>query len=373
MKIADFKLERYFAKHEFKAKYLLSSSDCETITLKELFDLEPGARQKLDEVSLGYSDTFGVLELRQQIANLYKTIKPEEVLAHTGAQEPILNLMLGLLKPTDHVVCVFPAYQSSYSVAQAIGCEVSFWKANRQNKWNYDLEEFAKLLKPNTKLVVINFPHNPTGAILSLADFKALIEMLKEREIYLLSDEIYKDLGLNPSLELPAACDLYDKAISLSGTAKSYGLAGLRVGWIATHDKDVYQKLCTQKDYTTICNSIVTETLATIALKHREVLWKKNREIVLQNIEIFKSFISKYSELLDWHPPQGGTITLVWSKTPKLNITALAQHLLDTQNVMILPGQNFDVDAQHFRLGLGRKNFADVLARFEAGLKSYLS
>ncbi len=366
-KFEDFKLERYFAAHEFSAKHLLSCSDAESIRLRELLDFEPGSREALEERWLGYSDSQGLPELRREIAGLYASISPDQVLAHTGAQEPILNLFMSVLSPGDHVITHFPGYQSGFSIPRALGCELSPWSARESNEWLLDLDELRGLIRPETKLVVLNCPHNPTGRIMPKSDFAELIALLRERGILLLSDEVYRGLELDDADRLPTGADAYENGISLGVMSKAYGLAGLRVGWVATRNPEVLHAMAKQKDYTTICNPGITEWLAALALRNGEKLLTRNREILGANIRSFESFLARRGDLFDWVPPQGGTMGFAWRRDGK-SMEPLARKLLTERELMLISGKYFDTDEKFFRLGLGRRNFPEVLASFEAGI-----
>ncbi len=367
MPFEDFKLERFFAKHEFTAKHLISCSDSESIHLSELLDFEPGSREKLEELWLGYSDSRGIPQLRSEIRKLYTTVEDADILAHTGAQEPILNLFMSLIGPGDHVVTHFPGYQSSYSVPRNLGAEVSLWRAKPEAGWRLDLEELKTLLRPNTRLVVVNFPHNPSGYVMPEVEFRALIELLRERGILLLSDEVYRGLEARSTDRLPAAVDLYENAISLGVMSKAYGLAGLRVGWIATKNRKVMAAMEKQKDYTTICNPIVTEWLAALALRHSGRLMDRNRGIVATNEAAFAGFLNRNPDSFRWVPPTGGTMAFPW-RADGASMEPFAKRLLEREGLMLITGKYFDSDEKFFRIGLGRKNFPEVLAILEKNL-----
>ena len=267
MQIAPFELERYFARYEFSTEYLLCSSDCESMTVRELLALEPGAADEFGAQWLGYTESTGGTDLRQAICKLYETVQPEEVLVHTGAEEAIFLFMHAVLQPGDHIVVHWPCYQSLIEVARSIGCEVSRWIAREENGWGLDLEELRALLRPNTKAIVINTPHNPTGYLMSQEHFEAVSAIAREHDAILFSDEVYRESEYDARDRLPAACDLGEHTISLGVTSKTYGLAGLRIGWIATHNRELYDRMAGLKDYTTICNSAPSEFLASVALR----------------------------------------------------------------------------------------------------------
>ncbi len=243
MKLPAFKLERFFAKYEFTAPYLLSSSDCEAMTVEELLNLEPDAAQKFHQTWLGYTETKGSPELRQVVAQTYQTIESEDILIHAGAEEAIFIFMNIALQPEDHLIVHFPCYQSHSSIAQSIGCEVDWWMSCEADNWELDLDWLRGTIQPNTKAIAINCPHNPTGYVMSRAKLEELVAICRQHNLLLFSDEVYRLLEYRDQDTLSAACDLSENAISLGVMSKTYGLAGLQIGWIATHNQELYQAM----------------------------------------------------------------------------------------------------------------------------------
>ena len=190
MKLPPFKLERYFAKYEFNTEYLLCSSDCEAMSIADLLAYEEGASEKFQNVWLGYTESQGSPSLRNEIVNIYENIQPEEILVHTGAEEAIYLFMHAALTEGDHVIVHTPCYQSLFEIAISIGCDVTSWQAREENNWALDLDELKGLVRPNTKVIVINTPHNPTGYLMSRADFDSINQLVKENDILLFVDEV---------------------------------------------------------------------------------------------------------------------------------------------------------------------------------------
>ena len=255
MKIRPFQIERFFARYEFTAPYLLSSSDCEALSIQELLSLEEGAAEQFQHHWLGYTESQGSPALRRAIAALYQSIDEEQVLVHSGAEEAIFTFMNAVLESNDHVIVHFPCYQSLFEVAHAIGCEVTPWETHEENGWELDLDRLRQSIKGNTRAIIVNCPHNPTGYLMSKATQQQIIEIAREHQCIVFSDEVYRGLEQNPDEALPAACDLYEHAVSLGVMSKTFGLPGLRIGWIATHNQHIYESMATFKDYLTICNS----------------------------------------------------------------------------------------------------------------------
>src|SRR5512134_3402547 len=306
MNLPPFKLERYFAKYEFNTEYLLCSSDCESMSIADLLALDAD-RGKYQEVGLGYTESQGSPALRAEICKVYETIQPENILVHTGAEEAIFLFMFAAFKEYDHVIVHSPAYQSLADVARAAGCDVSPWRAREENGWSLDLAELRHLMRTNTRGIIINTPHNPTGYLMSRAEYEALHEFAGANKLLLFSDEVYRESEYDPAARLPAACDLGDYAVSLGVTSKTYGLAGLRIGWIATKNKKIYEKMASLKDYTTICNSAPGEFLAEVAMRNRHKLIERNLGIIKKNLAVMDDFFRRHAEMFSWVRPQAGS------------------------------------------------------------------
>ena len=363
MKIPPFEIERYFAKYEFTAKYLLSSSDCESFSLPEVLEMANAETKRLwDQLVLGYTETLGHPVLRQAIAEIYNGIQMEDIVV-VVPEEGIFLLMNAILEPGDHVVCSFPAYQSLYEVARSIGCEVSKWEPNENKGWQFDVQHFEEKLKDNTKLVVVNFPHNPTGYVPPSEDYKALIDLVRQRNIHLMSDEMYRFLEVDDSATLPAGCELYDRAISLSGLSKTFGLPGLRIGWIVSRDHDVLAKVSQLKDYTTICNSAPSEILAIMGLQNRDNIIAVQRARVQKNLKILDQFFSEYADCFSWNRPIGSSVCFPRSLISE-DTFAFCEELVKETGIMLLPSRMFMFGDNHVRVGYGRENLPDVINRF---------
>ena len=364
MKIQPFKLERYFARYEFSAKYLLCSSDCDGLAVSDLLSLaDEETRMMWQELKVGYTESSGLPLLRQEITKLYQGISQDEVLI-AAPEELIYIAMSVLLDKGDHVICTYPGYQSLYEIAHSMGCEVAKWVLDEEKDWGVDLTFLEKNIKPNTKLIVVNFPHNPTGSLINKEDFQKLAQIAKAHDLYLFSDEMYRFLEFNSQDRLPSASEIYDKAISLFGMSKTFGMAGVRIGWLLTRDKNIFEDMKIFKDYTTICSSAPSEILSLIALRARNKIIKNHLDRVERNLNILDIFFEKYKKIFSWHKPKAGTIGF-----PKLNgnIDSLAfcQDLVEKSGIMLLPSTVYDFDSKHFRIGFGRENMPEVLKIFE--------
>jgi aspartate/methionine/tyrosine aminotransferase len=367
MYLSPFKLERYFAQYEFNVRYTLCSSDCESLEIKDLLALEPEAQERFQSHWLGYTESLGAPSLRQEVSRIYTSIQPEEVLVHSGAEEAIFLFMHAALNQGDHVIVHYPCYQSLFEVARSIDCQVTPWLGREQNAWALDLDELEDSLRPNTRLVVLNTPHNPTGYLMSQADFRRLNRTLEERGILLLSDEVYREAEYDPADRLPSACDINEHAVSLGVMSKTYGLAGLRIGWVATHNADIFTRMAMLKDYTTICSSAPSEFLAELALRHREEIAQRNLGFITNNLSILDGFLARHAERFAWIRPKAGPIAF-----PRLlgeDVDEFCHKLVTESGVLLLPGTIYDDRENHFRIGFGRKNMPEAVACLEEFLR----
>lgn len=363
MNLPPFKLERYFAKYEFNTEYLLCSSDCESMSIADLLAFEPGAGEKFQNVWLGYTESQGSPTLRAEICKLYEKIGPDDILVHAGAEEAIFLFMHAMLDKGDHIIVHSPSYQSLRDVAKSIGCDVSPWRAREENGWALDLQELRHLMRTNTKAIIINTPHNPTGYLMSRDDYDALHKFAQANKLLLFSDEVYRESEYDPATRLPAGCDYGEHAVSLGVTSKTYGLAGLRIGWIATKNRKIYEKMASLKDYTTICNSAPSEFLAEVAMRNRKKLAERNLDIISHNLNVIDDLFARYSALFTWIRPQAGS--MAFPRYLGGNVDKFCDELVRKAGVLLLPGTIYDDSNNHFRLGLGRKTLPQAVERLE--------
>jgi len=367
VKIPSFALERYFAKHEFSARYLLSCSDCEALPMSDLLGMADTETSELwAQLKLHYTESQGHPLLREAVAEIYADIDASNILV-AAPEEAIFLLMHALLEAGDHVVVTAPAYQSLHEVARSIGCTVSNWEADEDRGWCFDITSLEEQLRPNTKLVVVNFPHNPTGYVPPQENFRALVELMRKRGIYFLADEMYRFLELNPESTLPSACELYDNAVSLFGLSKSFGLPGLRVGWLATQNRDILNRILALKDYTTICNSAPSEILAIIGVRNRAKIITDQLARLTKNLAVLDRFFVNYRDYFSWIRPIGSSVCF-----PKMLIeqdtSTFCDELVKKAGIMLVPSRLFQFGEYHIRIGFGRDDLPDVISIFSAYL-----
>ena len=365
MHLPPFRLERFFAANEFTAPHLLCASDGETLSVAELLELVPGAAAGLAGLRLGYTDSRGAPQLREAIAGLYETISPDDVLVHVGAEEAIYTFMRAALGPGDAVVVTTPGYQSLTDVARSLGCNVAPWRCDPAWGFAPDMGELDALLGGKARTLVVNFPHNPTGYLPSPEAFAAMVALAGERGARVFSDEVYRFSEADGVPTLPAACDLDPGAASLGVLSKSFGLAGLRVGWVACRDRTLLSRMAAVKDYLSICGSAPSEYLAVCALSAREAVLGRMRALLDGNRRLLAHFFHDRSDLFHFVAPRGGLTAFPGVR--RGDADAFCQAALGQAGLLLLPGRLYGEEwPDRFRIGFGRADFAENLERLAA-------
>jgi aspartate/methionine/tyrosine aminotransferase len=367
VRASPFALERFYERWEFRAELMLSSSDCESQALADLLALEPDAEERLRALRLGYTEVAGSPELRAAIAGCYEQIEPRDVLALAAAEEGIFITYHGLLDSGDHAVIEAPCYGSALELARSTGADVSVWQRRHEDGWAHDVDELERLLRPATKLIYINSPHNPTGTQMPPATFERVLALAAESEIVLLSDEVYRGLEHDPGDRLTAACDRYPRAISLGAVSKAHGLPGLRIGWLACRDPELLERVKDVKLYTTICSSAPSELLVALALRHADRLIAASRELVLSNLPVLDSLLEHRRDLLEWVRPTAGPVGFP-RVAGDFDVFEWCEQIAARADVLLLPGSVYG-QPRHVRLGFGRANLPQAVERLEGYLE----
>jgi aspartate/methionine/tyrosine aminotransferase len=377
LSLPDFALETYFSKWEFAAEHHLTASDAESMSVAELLALGNDADQAAyEQVHLGYTPTWGTDELRSAVAGTYDGVEAREVLAFAGAGEALFWAMQLFIEPGDHVIVTVPNYQSIESVPVAAGVDVQglpIWSGEGSGlSWILDLDRFRAMLRPETTLVSVNFPNNPTGFVPDHDTWATLNEMCHERGIRLVSDEVYRGIEADPTRTLPAAVEVNPTALTISVTSKAYGLPGLRVGWVASHDAGALGRLERAKHYTSICNSAPSEFLAALALRNSATILDRNRKIVAANERTVTEVLGRHGDLFEYESPDGGCVAF-----PRYlgedGVEEFCRRAVEEDGVLLLPNSVYRsglaaVPEDRFRIGIGRKNVPESLAALEAHL-----
>ena len=367
MKIAPFLLERWMTRHETHVQFDIAESGILPLSTNDLLAFEPpdqraAVLERLLNIPLGYSEACGTHALRSQLAATYTRGDADHILVTTGAIEANYLLYNVLLEPGDHVIAPYPAYQQLYEVPRAIGCDVSLWHVGPETGYRYDVAALEAMITPKTKLIVVNTPHNPTGAMLSPSEAARVYALASSVGAAVIGDEAYRWLDV-PGGE-PFAGPMFDRGplgISVGTLSKPFGLPGLRIGWIAAN-RDIVEKCWGLRDYITLSPGKLNDALAQLGLKHRDVIVARNTRIIEANLKVAAAWIAE-RPYLSWTPPRGGLLALIKydRQIPSLE---LADRLAEEQSVMLAPGSAFGYE-NHLRLGIGQRPdiFAEGLRR----------
>lgn len=363
MEIKTFAVERWMNTYENDAVYNLAETDAKPFTLDELLSLgnKDELMEELLKIKLGYNPTTGRQELREVIAGFYRETLPENILITTGAIEADFLVTNVLVKPGDTVIVQFPAYQALYSTAEARGAQVKYWQMEIDNGYEPDLDELKKLIDENTKLIVLNIPHNPTGAVISESQLKTILSWAEDGDFWVLCDEVYHDFALYPNIVPPHGRSLSKRAISVGSMSKSYGLSGLRLGWIAGPE-EVVNACWGWKDYTSISNSPINDFLATFALKNVDKVIERNLSIARKNLEFFLKWLEEHKDYFDYVEPKAGVLMFPRLKNIDVTTEELCKKLYEQYKLLMVPGECFD------RPGFLRIGFGNDSDMFEKGL-----
>lgn len=365
MTVEPFALERFFAEHEFTTPHLLSVSDCETSTVADLLALEDGARQRLERLALGYTESDGSPELRAAVAAREDGLTADDVVVHAAGVEVLLTVALAVLEPGDHAVVQSPCYQAARSGPELAGASVTPWRARRENGWAPDLDELPRLLRPGTRLLVVNTPHNPTGHHFSREALDRLVALAEERGILLLVDEAYRGAEYRDGDRLPCAATLSPAVASLGLLSKAWGLPGLRTAWLVSRNPKIREAVSRAKDYTTICAPAPAEFLATLALRSGDSILRRNREILRTNLGLLEGLMARHAGRLGWVRPRAGSVCMPWLREGEAQFCRAAR---EQAGVLLAPGPLFDGDPAAFRVGFGRRSFGQGLEALDRWL-----
>ena len=370
MQIAPFETEHFFARYEFNTPWQLCNSDCESLPIAELLAMAGRSMDDFGSERLVYTDSRGSPELRQSIAGLYENVDPGSVVLLGTPVEGIYLAARALLEPGDEVIVLSPAYDALINLFEHVvgpGCVKKWQFRAGSDGWELDLGDLRDLKSDRTRLLVVNFPHNPTGFVPSPAMQNELMREADESGFLIFCDEMYYGLRNQGTPWIPSAADLSTRSIVLSGLSKTYGLPGLRCGWLVVHDTDLRESIVNWKFYTSICPPVPTEFLANAALQVAEELRSRNQARIARNLLIAEDFFSRWPQLFRWRRPLGGSTALVGFDVP--SVGELSARLAEQQGILIQSARMLGGDDQHMRLGLGREDFPLALERFEDWLR----
>ncbi|KAF1951725.1 PLP-dependent transferase [Byssothecium circinans] len=354
VKIDEFSVESWMDAYELKCQYNIAETCAASISIEQLKELSEDKTKEIFDHSkpLTYGAIRGSDALRSRLARLYsaRTTEPlpaENILTTPGAIAANYLVAYTLVCPGDHVICHYPTYQSLYEVPKQLGAEVDFWKANLDNGWLPSIDELKALIKPNTKLIVINNPNNPSGAVLKKSFLQQIIDIASENDITIMSDEVYRPLfhsitPIDPEFPPSILSMGYKKAIATGSMSKAYAMAGIRVGWIASRDPSIIEQIAAARHYTTISVSQLDEQVAAFALDPSTIhaLLARNIELAKKNLEIMERFVIKNDDEISWVKPLAGTTVFfrVHRDGKPVDSTDFCTKLLEKTGVLMVPG-----------------------------------
>lgn len=365
--------------NETKAKYNIAETCCASISINDLVGLsDKKDMQPADLIDLSaiqdYGEIRGDSELKANLSRLYSTkvgtaLSPDQVLITPGAIAANHLVLYSLVGPGDHVVCHYPTYQQLYSIPESLRAEVDLWKSNPENKWLPDIEDLKSMVKDNTKLIILNNPQNPTGAILPKSLLHAVVEFAESKNITIMSDEVYRPLfhGITPvSSDFPPSLMSlgYKNTIVTGSLSKAYSLAGLRVGWVVSRNPDLIEECAKTRDYTTISVSKIDQKIAAFALSADTIhaLLGRNIQLAKANLELLERWVIKHDEFCSWTKPVAGTTAFIKFERDGKRIDAVAfcNQVMEQTGVMVLPGDCFGEEFKGY-VRFGYVNKTEIL------------
>ena len=344
----------------------ISDSTAQSLTLAQLCEL---SSSDITQIELNYASVQGGSTLRAAIIAFHKSLNShthqlsaDDAISFSGAQEALSAIYQSVLCPGDEIVVVTPCYPSLISMAESLGVRVKKISLTQCNGWKINLEDFSQLVNRNTRMIVLNSPHNPTGSIIESVLAEQILQLAQKYHCYLLSDDVSQASNF-AELDLAHRYLDYQNSIIVGVMSKSFGLAGVRIGWAVTPNKMLMQNLVAIKTQNSICCSVTDESLALIALQNSEQILARNNKIIADNIIVFQHFIAQHTRLLSWQPPQAGILALVEVRNIQ-SMTQWSTALAKSTGILALPSELFGLSGHYFRLGLGQKNFSKVLTKF---------
>lgn len=343
MNIKPFAVEEWMNAYETGAKYNIAETCVDSISLDELFELSGTDKDaflnKLCARRLTYGAIEGSSDLKEGIASLYRTMAPQEIVPTHGASGGNHHVFYSLINPGDKVISIMPSYQQLYSIPASLGADVKIMHLKKENGYLPDVDELKKLAEGGVKMICLNNPNNPTGALIPEEILQKVIRIARDFDAYLLVDEVYRHLIQSDDWQ-PSIVDMYEKGISTSSMSKVFSLAGVRLGWIATHDKDALKQMWSHRDYNLISCGMIDDAIAALALKSKEAILKRNKKIIRENLAVLDEWIEKEPRL-SYVKPEAGTTALVYYDFPVDSYT-LCRQMYDACGAFVTPGDCFD-------------------------------
>ncbi|GMM29447.1 hypothetical protein DAMA08_021920 [Martiniozyma asiatica (nom. inval.)] len=348
-----FEIEQWMDLHDVDIEHNLGESCCDPITFKELQDLS-GNKLNVDAImnqKVGYGWIHGSPKLLNLVSQLYQNIQSDEIVLTNGSIGANFLAFYTLIEKDDHVICMDPIYQQLKSVPEAFGATVDRFTLNESNHWLPDLKELQSLIKPNTKMIILNNPNNPTGSVISDDILRDIVEIAKEKNIWVFCDEVYRPSFHSTNEVPPSIVELYEKGISCGSTSKAFAAAGLRLGWLVCKNKEFIKEANIRRDYNAISMSPITDLFAQFVLENKKVLLERNYNLCIENLKIIQGCIDESNGLLSWEKPKAGTTAFV-KVNKNIDTLKMCAELARDDKVLIVPGDTFGYP-RYLRVGIG--------------------
>ena len=370
MEIQKNMVEYWGVLYEYTAKYNLGETCCASISIRELCDLAGidcnKVMNRLADRVMDYGDLEGRPKLLQEIAGLYKTLQPDDIFTATGSSGGNLLAFAALVKPGDYVITEKPSYPQLTAFPECFGAEIAYLNLKKEDGYLPNLDELRRMVRPDTKLIVINNPQNPTGALIPNDMLQEIVEIAKSVDAYLLDDETYRYLNQDGSYS-ESVVDLYEKGVSVAGMTKVFALAGLRLGWVATRSRELKEIIRNFREYFTISSSIPSEYFAEIALEHKDVILQRNKELIRKNLNYVREWAANEPHITMMEP-KAATMTMLYYDYDIDSMTA-CREMYEQEKIFIYPGEIFGLERNSIRLGYAcgyeeLKNGLEAVSRY---------
>lgn len=361
MIVSQFGVESWMDQYEEGAKYNITDTCAKPLSLAELFSLAGEDRtdfmDRFFEREQTYGTIFGSEKVKKEISRLYTSIRPEEILTEHGATGGNQHIFFSLIRPGDRVIAFSPSYQQFYSAPEALGAEVTVLRLRRENGYLPDLDELSQAAARGVRMICLNNPNNPTGTLIPSDMMKDIVTIARQSGAYLFCDEVYSGVSIDGALA-PSVCDLYEKGIATGSMSKAFSLAGLRLGWLATHDRQALAQFRRVRDYDLVSCGLFDEEIAALALAHKEKILERNRAILAANLPILDAWVKREPHV-SYVRPTAGTMALVHYDLP-IGSRDFCRRMYEETGAFCVPGDCFD-EPFSFRVGYGHE--ADVLRK----------
>lgn len=355
-----------------RVRYNLTESSLTDARLQELWSdlgLDLGLDQALRELVLCYSDHRGHPDLRALIAqqsqpeSAPRVLSPDDVLVTAGAALALFIVSTTLLERGDHLIVVRPNYATNIETPRALGADITYLDLRFEDGWRLDVDVLRQALRPNTRLVSLTTPHNPTGTLLSQADLGRVLSLLEGHGAYLLVDETYREMAFGQVP--PVAASLSPRAISVSSMSKTFGLPGIRIGWLLCRDAGLSERFLAAKEQIIITNSVVDEAIALRYLTHKSRHLVRIRQHIDQHRAIVRAWLAEptTAELIECVEPQGGVVCFPRLRDPQrhgIDVDAFYRILNERYQTYVGPGHWFEQDRRYLRIGFGWPSTDDL-------------